>query len=164
MNTAPHPRTLAASLIALMLAAGLAGCAGGSGGGIADFGSYDEAKDAVNRIYEPEEHSGVTDLHLGMVHPPNPDNAEEGPQPIVFLLFDALTDEPVTDATVSLESRMPAMGHGTSEEQDPTHEGNGVYLGQTNHIMPGEWVVDLQVTIASTGETFQYEIPYTVNQ
>lgn len=147
-------------LTAVLVALPLAGCASEEGDGTPDsFDSYEEAKAADGRVYE--EH-GTLDLHLKLLVPEDPDNAAEGKQPIVFLLFDGAADAPVTDAQVALVSNMPAMGHGTNGEVDPTHQGHGVYRGETNHIMSGDW--DVEITVDLDGESYEFSIPYRVNQ
>ena len=150
------PRALA--LLVLLLAAPLAGCASSDdGGGDTLYPSYEAAKRAPGSIHEPREHRGGTDLHLKLLEPKDAQNAPQGEAPLFILLFDATSDTPVEDATVTLASQMPAMGHGTSGERAPVHDGHGVYVGQMNLVMPGNWVIELTVTLPN-GESFDYAI------
>ncbi len=110
------------------------------------FSSYQEAKDAPGRVYEPTNASGATRLKL--IEPADAGNVTDGATNVTVLLFDEDADEPITDANVTLDARMPAMGHGTSPEEDPRHAAHGVYKGMTTFPMEGKWRLDLTSTLA----------------
>jgi hypothetical protein len=57
---------------------------------------------------------------------------------------------PVTDAVFSFEPWMPSMDHGSSNNTDPVHAGNGFYSGKVNFNMTGDW--ELRFTVEIDGE------------
>lgn len=86
---------------------------------------------------------------------------ETGDHSFVFLLYDEATSSPVTDANVTLESWMIAMGHGTAnDEADPVHDAHGVYVGKISPNMGGGWAVRLQVTLPGE-EPVPFNVPVT---
>lgn len=137
------------ALAVAMLAAATAGCLGGeeaTGPQAVEAASYEEAASMEGWELEPVE--GTTALVVELLAPASPEVASPGTQPVVVLVHDAQAGEPVEDAELALEARMPAMGHGTGPETDPTHVGAGVYEGQTTWSMEGEWVLELTLTLA----------------
>jgi hypothetical protein len=50
-----------------------------------------------------------------------------------------------TDYTVMIEPEMPAMGHGSPNNVDPTHVADGHYKGQVNFTMTGLWKINLTI-------------------
>ncbi len=137
-----HKTRLALSLIAVIGAAALAGCFGGDD---PLYGSYTDARAAVGSELEPM--GSDSDVRLGVIEPENPQNVSTGRLDVVVLLFDGATDEPIADAGIALEGRMTMHGHGTSPEEDPSHDGQGVYAGFTTLSMEGMWRVLLNVTL-----------------
>lgn len=119
------------------------GMDGGMHGGMGNttYGSYQEAKDASGETFAPNQTDSPVQLKL--LEPATTTGIEAGKLNLTLLLFDSQADEPVTNATMTLDARMPAMGHGTSPEIDPAHEAHGVYQGLTNLVMNGTWVLDL---------------------
>ncbi|MEJ8803301.1 FixH family protein [Pontibacter sp. H249] len=57
----------------------------------------------------------------------------------------------VTNLTIALEPEMPTMGHGSPNNVNPTHSGNGHYKGKVNFTMTGLWYLNLTLNDA-TGE------------
>jgi hypothetical protein len=51
----------------------------------------------------------------------------------------------VTDYTVVLTPEMPSMGHGSPNNVDPIHSGNGHYRGKVNFTMTGDWRLNLDI-------------------
>lgn len=155
----PNQTTFALLAGLLMAAMALSGCMTQSGE--MSFDSYGDAKSAPGPTYEPNNESDGDRIMLKLLVPEDPQNVEEGEQPFVILLYDQETDTPVTDAEVEHESRMPAMGHGGGDEQNPTHDQYGVYDGTINPIMPGDWVVNVDV-YPQDGEAHRFQIEYRV--
>ncbi|MFM1875245.1 MAG: hypothetical protein RL266_982 [Bacteroidota bacterium] len=56
----------------------------------------------------------------------------------------------VENYTVQIEPEMPSMGHGSPNNVDPTHSGNGHYEGQVNFTMTGLWRINLTIMDGST--------------
>jgi hypothetical protein len=52
---------------------------------------------------------------------------------------------PVTDLTVGITPEMPSMGHGSPNNTDPVHTGNGHYVGTVNFTMTGDWRIHLSI-------------------
>lgn len=149
-------RTTTLLTAALLLTGAMAGCVGDdSGDGDARFASYDEAKAAVVETYEPIDSDSP--VRLGLIEPQDPDAIGTGGLDIVVLLFDSEADEPITDAEFLIEAHMPAMGHGTSPETNPTHDAHGVYVGSTTISMGGTWEVNLDPTLAD-GTTLDFQV------
>ena len=84
----------------------------------------------------------------------------EGTNAFTMTLLDTQTHQPVSGATVTLHTNMPAMGHqtnaGSVEEPTPGH----YVLRGIVFDMPGDWAVRLQV--ASTSTTDEVEYPFNV--
>lgn len=115
---------------------------------------------AVDASYSVEIHVRYT-LTLTLLDPPDPSKAQVGRQPFVVLLYEDAIPAPETNATVTLSSTMPAMGHGTDGEEDPEPTGAGTYTGWTNHSMPGRWLVNVTATLPSD-RSFDYSLEFTV--
>lgn len=153
-------------LAALVMAVGLAGCAGDSGGEAASdtcpteasdpaWGSYQEAREAPGDVFEPRDSDSP--LRLKLLDPVDPQSVETGNLEVWVLLFDNEADEPVTDASFLIDAQMPEMGHGTSPETDPMHIENGIYKGCTNISMDGDWVINLDPQL-SDGSVLEYDV------
>jgi len=57
----------------------------------------------------------------------------------------------LNDYTIAVETFMPAMKHGSSENENAVNKGNGRYSGIVNFTMPGEWTV--KVKLLKNGES-----------
>ena len=55
-----------------------------------------------------------------------------------------------TDFTITFDPEMPSMGHGSPNNVNPTHVGNGHYTGQVNFTMTGFWRINLNIMDGST--------------
>ncbi len=155
----PKQTTFALLAGLLMAAMALSGCMT-EGGGMS-FDSYEEAKSAPGPTYVPNNQSEGDRIMLKVLVPEDPQNVGEGEQPFLILLYDQEADAPVTDAEVEHESRHPSMGHAGGEEQDLTHDQYGVYEGTMNPIMPGDWVVNVDV-YPQDGEAHRFQVEYRV--
>lgn len=54
---------------------------------------------------------------------------------------------PATDAAFKLTTQMPSMGHGVAGNVNPTLSDDGVYRGSAIFTMPGDWVLQLDVSM-----------------
>ena len=52
---------------------------------------------------------------------------------------------PVTDLTIEMEPSMPAMGHGSPDNEQPIHQRDGHYMGKVDFIMTGDWCLDVRL-------------------
>ncbi|MEO9967494.1 MAG: FixH family protein [Reichenbachiella sp.] len=66
----------------------------------------------------------------------------------------------VKNLTVEIEPEMPAMGHGSPNNENPVHDAMGHYLGTVNFTMTGEWVINVTI---KDGENTVVETAFTVN-
>jgi hypothetical protein len=48
--------------------------------------------------------------------------------------------------TVEITPEMPSMGHGSPNNVNPVHTGNGHYKGTVNFTMTGDWRIHLKLT------------------
>lgn len=63
---------------------------------------------------------------------------------------DMMAFPPVADLTLVMTPDMPSMGHGSPNNIDPVHKGNGHYEGKVNFTMTGEWRIQLELRQGST--------------
>lgn len=159
---------------ALLITTGLAGCVS-SGGGSSDllYSSFSEAKGApaagpyapnmtasqLSSLSEDE----ARQIKIKLLTPATTGGLSEGEQDVVVLLYDASTGEPITDATMAMNARMPAMGHGTSPEEDPTHQNDGQYQGMTTWSMKGTWLLNLNAQLPS-GDVLAYDLHMDIGE
>lgn len=80
-----------------------------------------------------------------------------GVHDLVFLLYDAEAEAPVTDAEVAVESWAVSMGHGTDGETDPVHLAHGIHQGEINPSMSATWEIRIDVATAE-GEEVRFAI------
>lgn len=52
---------------------------------------------------------------------------------------------PIENYTIAIEPFMPSMGHGSPNNVNPVHTGNGHYTGKVNFTMNGLWQVKLKL-------------------
>jgi hypothetical protein len=149
------PRAVSLLLALALLGPALAGCIGAADD---EFASFDQAQASVHTTVEPEEASTV---RLGLIEPTATEGLTQSKTTVTVLLWDEIEDEPITDASVTVDAFMPMMGHGTEPETDPTHVGNGVYRGETNLMMGGSWLVHLNATLAD-GDTVSFPLDLDV--
>lgn len=59
---------------------------------------------------------------------------------------DMMTHPAVEDLTVSIEPRMPSMGHGSDGNVNPVHTNDGIYKGKVSFNMTGDWEITVTLT------------------
>lgn len=162
-------RTVRALLLATtLLAASLAGCIGNDDDPIDPEDSVDETPEieppyesfeaamaADGRVFEPEDNG--TDTRLKVLSPAKLTGLEADKTNITFLLFDEASNTPIEDANATIKGWMPAMGHGTSPEEDPVHLAHGIYQGMTTFTMEGQWLINLDAAL-SDGTAHHFEV------
>lgn len=62
--------------------------------------------------------------------------------------------------SISIEPEMPSMGHGSPNNINPTHIGNGHYKGKVNFTMTGWWRVNIDVS--KEGEPIGNDLSFDV--
>lgn len=88
----------------------------------------------------------------------DPSPAEVGENELTLLIEDR-AGRPVTDAEVTVEAWMEAHGHGTEKDPSVQYVEKGRY-----HVeglvfqMPGEWRLDVQITVGDESEGVSFEI------
>ena len=62
----------------------------------------------------------------------------------------------------NIEPRMPSMGHGSPNNEDPVHTSNGHYKGQVNFNMTGWWRINVDIYDGSTliSDTTYFDITF----
>ena len=58
--------------------------------------------------------------------------------------------QPVEDYSVTITPDMPSMGHGSPNNVNPVHSGNGHYKGKVNFTMTGMWRIALDIYDGTT--------------
>lgn len=48
--------------------------------------------------------------------------------------------------SVIVDPQMPDMGHGSDNNVNPTHQGEGIYSGKVNFTMTGDWEINLYLS------------------
>lgn len=56
----------------------------------------------------------------------------------------------IENYTVQIDPQMPSMGHGSPNNVNPTHAGNGHYKGKVNFTMTGLWRINLTIMDGAT--------------
>ncbi|MCF8464089.1 MAG: FixH family protein [Flavobacteriales bacterium] len=56
----------------------------------------------------------------------------------------------IENYTIEIEPEMPSMGHGSPNNVNPTHTGNGHYEGKVNFTMTGLWRINLTIMDGTT--------------
>jgi hypothetical protein len=62
--------------------------------------------------------------------------------------------------SITIEPEMPSMGHGSPNNVNPTHIGNGHYKGKVNFTMTGWWRVNIDVS--KDGEPIGNDLSFDV--
>ena len=73
------------------------------------------------------------------------------------LLYRQTSSEPVNDATIQTTARMRYMDHGTFRAVALASE-DGHYVLPLEFPMPGEWVLDLEITAQNTHGTIRFDL------
>ena len=66
-----------------------------------------------------------------------------------------------TTHTFIITPEMPSMGHGSPNNVNPVHIGNGHYKGKVNFTMTGEWKINVEVQ--KDGKTISKDANFIVN-
>lgn len=85
------------------------------------------------------------DLFISLV---NPGAFEVGSNDLEFTVHkrESMMSWPaVEDLTIEIEPEMPAMGHGSPNNENPVHDSQGHYLGTVNFTMTGDWVINVTI-------------------
>lgn len=64
----------------------------------------------------------------------------------------------VTTGVMTFEPTMPSMGHGSPGNEQPHHHENGLYHGQVNFTMTGEWQIDVQAVVGADTVRVHYNV------
>jgi hypothetical protein len=140
---------LAIALGLVLAAPAFAGCMGEDGFTVS---SYSEAQSMDGVTVDPRD--SEDSLRLKMLQPADPQaDIARGDHELAFLIFDSATDEPVTDADVSL---LVEKSHAdkTASVEGPTHDQHGVYKAQTSFDEPEGWELTFDVSTGDRAVTF----------
>jgi hypothetical protein len=64
----------------------------------------------------------------------------------------------VTTGVMTFEPMMPSMGHGSPGNEQPHHVENGLYVGQVNFTMTGEWQLAVQAVVGVDTVSVNYDV------
>ncbi|MEX0684980.1 MAG: FixH family protein [Balneolales bacterium] len=65
---------------------------------------------------------------------------------------------PVSTSQITFNPWMPAMDHGSSNNKDPEYAGDGMYEGNVNFSMTGDWELRFQIEIEGDVHPLTFEI------
>ena len=91
------------------------------------------------------EGSDGTSYFVALVGPGQPDVGKQELEIAVYRRESSNSFPPVTDLEVEFEPSMPAMEHGSPDNEQPLHLENGRYRGKVNFTMTGDWRVELDL-------------------
>ena len=91
------------------------------------------------------EGSDGTSYFVALVAPGQPEVGKQELEIAVYRRESSNSFPPVTDLEVEFDPSMPAMGHGSADNEQPLHLGNGRYRGKVNLTMTGDWRVELDL-------------------
>ncbi|HEY3250217.1 MAG TPA: FixH family protein [Ignavibacteria bacterium] len=83
----------------------------------------------------------AADYLITLIKPYSPAQGFNTFQCMLHRTSDDIHYEQVDDAQMYIMPWMPTMLHGSSNNVDPVHIGEGIYEGTANFNMPGEWYV-----------------------
>lgn len=88
-------------------------------------------------IDEVHQHS----YFMTLAKPFNPEQKPNVFQCLLHLSDNDIDYTEIDNAAMYIRPWMEAMGHGSSNNRDPVYIGGGIYEGQVNFNMPGQWYV-----------------------
>jgi hypothetical protein len=112
--------------------------------GTATF-AFAVAAPAVTRTHVVTELNSSNKLIISFVQPKTPVVGINDFEVTLHSMASMMSFPAVTNYTVHIEPTMPSMGHGSPNNVNPTHTGNGHYVGKVNFTMTGTWRIDLTV-------------------
>jgi len=108
-----------------------------------------EAREETRVISFISNTSDSTRYFVAMISPTAPEVGINDFGLVIYKREDMMTYPPVEDLLVKMEPEMPTMGHGSPNNEDPTHQIDGYYWGFVNFTMTGYWKVNLTFTNGS---------------
>ncbi len=121
----------------------------------------------VNSLEEAREFSVVseTDGKTYFISLLEPFEPEVGINDIEFTVHyreNMMSFPAAEDLTITIEPEMPSMGHGSPNNVNPVHTGNGHYEGKVNFTMTGWWRVNIEVSRNGDpiGENLSFNITF----
>ena len=84
-------------------------------------------------------------VFVSLVEPMMPEVGENKFEVVVHSKATMMSFPSMEDLNIEIEPEMPTMGHGSPNNVNPTHIGNGHYEGVVNYTMTGLWRVHMTV-------------------
>jgi len=99
---------------------------------------------------------------VGLVQPAVPFVGINDLEFVVFKRQSMMAFPADSSLQISFEPSMPSMGHGSPNNVNPVHVGNGHYKGKVNFTMTGMWRLDLQLQLglAVADSTHGFDIEF----
>jgi hypothetical protein len=86
-----------------------------------------------------------TKYFVSLVNPMDADVGINDCELTVHYKEDMMSFPPAEDLTIEIEPEMPSMDHGSPNNVQPVHVGNGHYAGKVNFTMTGWWRIHLVI-------------------
>lgn len=94
---------------------------------------------------------------ISLIHPANPKVGINDFEIAVYKRASMMSWPADSSLSVIITPEMPTMGHGSPNNVNPVHTGNGHYKGKVNFTMTGYWKVNLDFwSGASVADSTQY--------
>lgn len=87
---------------------------------------------------------------IGFIPPANPTTGLNDFGIVVYKKASMIMFPPDSSMTVTFEPEMPTMNHGSPDNVQPVHVGNGHYKGKVNFTMPGLWRMHMEFKSGTT--------------
>lgn len=86
-----------------------------------------------------------TSYFVALKEPMKPEMGLNDFELMIYKRESMMSFPPATNLRVEIEPEMPSMGHGSPNNENPTHIENGLYRGKVNFTMSGLWKVNIDI-------------------
>ena len=105
---------------------------------------------------------GSGSMVVALVNPWHPEVGQNEFEVVIHRMGSMMDYTPVENLSLTIDPQMPSMGHGSSNNVNPSHTGAGHYVGTANFTMPGTWVIGVDIYDGTTpvDTTASFEIAF----
>ncbi len=105
---------------------------------------------------------GSDPLVVSFVSPLQPKVGQNDFEVVIHRKASMMDFPPAEDLSLTIDPQMPSMGHGSPNNVNPTHVGDGHYVGTANFTMTGTWAVGIDIYDGTTAvdTTASFEISF----
>lgn len=86
-----------------------------------------------------------TTLFMSLITPKKPQVGINDFELVLHKKKNSMEYEPIENYRVEITPEMPSMGHGSPNNVNPVHTGQGHYIGKVNFTMTGLWNIKLKI-------------------